>query len=155
MERVTNVPRPRRAPSERPEPSGRLVRDAAGRDVDAWLQRAVERLPLTEATLRRARTFARAGHPALQTVLRVDRDAGELWLEAPRGLPADRPLSAPELSALRAALESLHREGAVHGCVDRAHVHVGPDEDVILTFARSLGAHATADRSIALARLGA
>ncbi|MFT3766354.1 MAG: protein kinase [Minicystis sp.] len=53
-------------------------RDAALRLHDAWLDRDVLVLPGDAATLARARAFARAGHAALPTVLRVDWGSGEI-----------------------------------------------------------------------------
>jgi tRNA A-37 threonylcarbamoyl transferase component Bud32 len=148
-------PRSGRAPSDHPPPPSRIVRDAAGRDIDVWIGRAVERVPLDALTLQRAVAFARADHPALQTVLRVDRQTEEIWLEGRRGHSLDRALSPEELGTLRQALAALHQAGITHGSIDRAHVHVSADGAVTLAFSRSSSPTDTADRDhIALARLG-
>ena len=123
--------------------------------MDRWAARPVERIPLTEAALVRAGAFARAGHPSLQAVLRVDREDGTLWLEPPRGRKLDRRLSAPELAQLRQALVALHAEGSAHGGVDAEHVVLG-DAGPFLRFRPAPLPHASADTDFAeLARLGA
>jgi serine/threonine-protein kinase len=104
------------------------------RPVDSWTRRAVERVALSERTLARARAFARADHPALQTVLRVARDDNALWLETPRGQALERPLTKEERARLTAALSSLHAAGVAHGAVDPAHVVV-TETGVVLRFA--------------------
>jgi serine/threonine-protein kinase len=120
---------------------------------DGWLGRAIERVPLEERTLARARDFAAAGHRALQTVLRVDREDGALWLEALPARPLDRPLAARERKMLADALDALHAAGGVHGAVDAAHVVVVED-GVVLRFASSHDPTATVDRDrLALSRL--
>lgn len=93
---------------------------------DSWLERDVLVLPIDDATLARAGAFARADHPALATVLRVDREAGELWIDRPRGRAlADeaRPLSPGQQRRLGQAIEALHAAGGAHGCIDTEHLY--------------------------------
>ncbi len=137
-----------RAPSERPG-TARLTVEIDGRVVDQWLGRAVVLLPLNDALLARAQAFARAGHPALQSVLRVDRDDGTLWLEAPRGAllaSAARGLRDDEARALHRAVDALHDAGFVHGHIDASHVFVGDGVSVMLTFDESPSAHGATSR---------
>jgi serine/threonine-protein kinase len=145
-ERPRSEPRTR---TSRPPPSSsaRLApgatephdgRDAAALHHDAWLDRDVLVLAGDEATLARARAFARAGHPALPTVLRVDREAGTVWVGAPLGRAfADeaRGLSPGALSRLREALGALHTAGGAHGHVDPEHLY-WHDGEVTLAFPR-------------------
>jgi serine/threonine-protein kinase len=142
----------RRSSSARPA-AGRVELLAGGAVGDAWTGRAIERVPLGERALARARAFAAADHPALQLVLRVDRDDGAIWLEAPRGPALDRALTPGERARLGAALDALHAAGAVHGSVDRAHVVVG-DAGLQLRFDGEADATTTVDVDrLALARL--
>jgi tetratricopeptide (TPR) repeat protein len=101
---------------------------------DCWLERDVLVLPLRDAALARAAAFARAGHPALPTVLRADAGAGQIWVELPQGpslaVGGDSPNRA-ELERLREALESLHRAGGAHGVVDLDHIHRHAGEVVL------------------------
>jgi len=152
IERAT-MPKPVTRVSERP--SGlRLVPDVDGTEIDQWLGRRVVSLPLDAATLARAAAFARADHPALQTVLRVDRAGGLIWLAAPRGAPLARAIAPAEANVLREALERLHETGEAHGHIDRAHVYVEEHGHVTLTFAPRPGPTATFDLDrLALARL--
>lgn len=154
---VREDPRAPRARSERASSAwpraARLETDATGATFDAWTGRRLERLALTDTTLARARVFARAGHPALQSVLRVDRDDGTLWLEAASGRPLPGKLGPAQRAILTAALESLHGAGGVHGHVDAEHVLVEGD-GVVLRFDPGGDATATADRDwLALSRL--
>ena len=149
-------PRPQKQGSERPgqarlDPSGL----ALNRALDRWTHRVIERVPLADTSLARARAFAKAGHAALQTVLRVDRQLGEIWLESPRGKLLDRSLSAPELDLLRRAVDALHGEGVGHGHIDRMHVML-TDGSPLLLFDASHDSGATADTDWAdVARLAA
>jgi serine/threonine-protein kinase len=114
-------------------------RDANLRQHDTWLDRDVLVLPGDADTLARARAFARAGHPALPTVLRVDRDAGAVWVQAPLGRAlADEPrgLSPGQVARLRDAVLALHAAGGAHGLIDAAHLYV-LDGEVMLAFPRS------------------
>jgi tRNA A-37 threonylcarbamoyl transferase component Bud32 len=153
-------PAPFAGPASRAEPAsarpgpGRVDMRADGSLVDTWLQRAIVRVALDDRTLARASLFARAEHPVLQSVLRIDRDEAQIWLEAPRGSTVDRPLDDAELREARDALAALHEAGAAHGRVDAAHVLVGK-EGVMVLFAAEVDAMATADLDrIALVRLG-
>jgi serine/threonine-protein kinase len=133
--------------------AGRLEVRPDGAVVDVWTGRAIERFPLSEPSLVRARAVACADHPALQTVLRVDREEGTIWLEALRGAPLDHPLTAPERAQLRSALDALHAAGGVHGHVDAAHVVVG-ESGPVLRFEPETEATSTIDRDrLALSRL--
>lgn len=148
-----HVPRPpKRQVSERP--SGmRLLPDVDGSEIDQWLGRKVVSVPLDAATLARASAFARADHPALQPVLRVDRASGVIWLGVPRGAPLGDRLAPEQARALREAVERLHELGAVHGSIDAAHVFVDATGDVMLGFGAP-AADATLDLDrLALARL--
>ena len=121
--------------------------------LDTWTGRRIEQVALTPQALARASAFARADHPALQGVLRVDRDANAIWLEAPSGAPVDRALSPGEQAILRTALDALHAAGCVHGHVDAAHVVLG-DQGVVLRFHPDQEPTATVDRDrLALSRL--
>jgi serine/threonine-protein kinase len=132
---------------------GRLEVGLDGAVLDTWTGRAVERVPLSERSLDRARAFARADHAGLQLVLRIDRDDRAIWLDAPRGARLDRPLTRAERSTLDAALAALHAAGAVHGAVDADHVVVG-ESGAVLRFDGEPDATATVDRDrLALARL--
>jgi serine/threonine-protein kinase len=132
---------------------GRLEARADGAVVDAWTGRLVERVPLSDRSLERARAFGRADHPGLQTVLRVDREDDSIWLEALRGAPLDRALTRSERSTLGGALEALHAAGGVHGRVDADHVVVG-ESGAVLRFEAEQDPTATVDRDrLALSRL--
>jgi len=124
-----------------------------GQGLDKWLNRPIVYVSLTKETLARASSFARAAHPSLQAILRVDREKGQIWLEAPRGERTLRPLDRAELESARAALDALHSNGAVHGRVDSDHVLVGEDGVMVLfSPADDSGATMENDR-LALARL--
>ena len=147
-------PRSERRSSVSPA-GGRLEARLDGAVVDGWTGRAVERVPLSDVALDRARAFARVDHPALQTVLRVDCDDGAIWLEALPGRRLDRALTRAERSSLDAALEALHAEGVVHGRVDPDHVVVG-ESGAVLRFEGEHDATATVDRDrLGLSRLSA
>lgn len=132
----------------------RLARQPDGTAMDVWLDRRMVTLDLDAATLARASAFARADHPALQAVLRVDRAGRSIWLAAPRGAPLTTRLDAAQAAKLREALLRLHEIGETHGRVDPEHVIVDETGAVVLAFSPTPDATATADLDrIALARL--
>lgn len=137
--------------------AGRLAPSAERPDlfVDQWLGRAVRCVRLDDATLARAAAFARADHPALQLVLRVDRETETLWLAPLEGAPLSAPLSDAQRAELLDALTQLHAAGAIHGHVDREHVIVDKNGHARLSFgAPADDGQTTADLDhLALARL--
>jgi serine/threonine-protein kinase len=140
-----------RAPSDHPRAT-RLVVAPGGATLDEWIGRPIERVPLTETTLARAAAFARAGHPSLQTVLRVDRAAGEIWLDVPGGAPT-RSLTRAQLDMAGEALKALHAEGIAHGAIDAEHLLVDAYGGVVLRFTTDAAPLSTMDLDrIALAR---
>ncbi len=146
----------RRVVSERPsqqsvEEARYVLRD--GRLFDTWLERFIERLPLSDELLARASAYAKAAHPALQAVLSVDRKNGALVLSVPWGRRLDRQLAPPEIAWLRAALGSLHESGFVHGAVDAAHVFVDDVRGPQLQFEPASASGSVDQDRIALARL--
>jgi serine/threonine-protein kinase len=150
---------PLRKASEHPHAvssgEARLAPRGDGVLVDLWLERPVERVPLADVALARARVLARLDHPALQPVLRVDRDDASIWLADPDARPLGRPLGPHEVSLLKDALTALHAEGVVHGFVDAEHVRERSDGTVFLRFTASQGPTATVDTDrLGLARLG-
>ena len=152
VDTVARRQRAERKPSVRPR-AGRLQIGLDGTLLDTWTGRLIERITASERALVRAQAFARADHLALQCVLRVDHEDGTIWLDAARGRPLDRSLTAAERARLEGALESLHAMGAAHGRVDAAHVMVD-DSGVVLRFEVEQEATATVDRDrLALARL--
>ncbi|MGK3984651.1 protein kinase [Sorangium sp. So ce136] len=113
-------------------------RDTEGRWRDAWLDRDVLVLQLDDATLARARAFARAGHAALPSVLRVDLAAGEVWIAPPQGRAlADegRALTRGQRARLGEAIAALHAAGGAHGCIDGQHLYLH-DGEVVLAYPR-------------------
>lgn len=152
IERVA-VPRVERPKSEHPA-ALRLARQPDGTAMDVWIERRVVTLDLDPRSLARASAFARADHPALQAVLRVDRTDRSIWLAAPRGTALAGKLDAVQAATLREALSRLHDLGEVHGQVDAEHVIVDETGAVVLAFSPTPDATATADLDrIALARL--
>ena len=104
-----------------------------GVTLDAWTGRAIERVPLSDAVLARARAFAAADHPALQTILRVDRDGSTLWLAACGPAPT-RPWTDGERAAIEGARRAIEAAGIRRDAVDAAQVAIGGD-GVVLRFA--------------------
>jgi serine/threonine-protein kinase len=125
----------------------RLELQPGGQEADVWMQRPIERVPMSEPALLlpRARAFALADHPGLQTVLRVDREASGIWLSVPDGHALDRPLTADERRVLEGALAALHMAGGTHGSIDAAHVLVDCQAVAMLRFGGVPGATATID----------
>ncbi len=147
-------PRPEGGPKSVHPAAGRLTPIGPSTYRDEWLDRTVVCVPLSPATLARASEFARAEHPALQTVLRVDREGGAVWLARIAGERLAGRLGEADAAAVRDALARLHELGVVHGSVDRDHVFVDEVQGVTLAFAESKGPLATPDLDrIGLARL--
>lgn len=153
MEPAALRAKPSVAPSERPS-AARLEDVDDETRIDRWTGRTIQRVPLDDTSLARARAFSRAQTRAFQPILRVAREDGAIWLEAPRGKPLDRPLAADEREVLLSALTALHAQGCVHGKVDRSHVYVA-DGEVLVAFEAEPDPTASPDTDFAqLARLG-
>jgi serine/threonine-protein kinase len=119
---------PAPGPDARLGPPRRLGdgRDMASLRHDAWLDREVLAIALDDASLDRARAFARAGHPALPAVLRVDANAGLLWIAPPLGTAladAPRTLTHEAIERLQRAVEALAGAGGAHGHIDAQHLY--------------------------------
>jgi serine/threonine-protein kinase len=131
--RIVPRARPKRV-SERPPAAtseGRLGPSAHGdrggfrRLHDRWLERDVLVAVLDDEALALARVFAAADHPAIDPVLRLDSGERELWIAAPLGEPLSHGggLSPDDVLRVSAALEALHHNGGVHGCIDGDHLY--------------------------------
>lgn len=103
-------------------------RDDAWRRHDGWIHRDVLVVPFDgEHELGRARAFARANHPTLPLVLRVDAAAHELWIAPPLGRALADGAEAPTAQAvarLGAGLAALHALGGAHGAIDAEHLYL-------------------------------
>ncbi len=140
LELVAALPWPGPAPhgpfSRAQQPQGALAEgprvqgSVDGAVVDTWTGRRIERVPLTEPALEHARLLARADHPALQAVLRVDRESGALWLAA-CDPPLERPLTPAEQARVDGALGALLAAGAPTSLLDRARVALQDGEVVV------------------------
>ncbi len=130
-------------PSDDPsEPS-----EAGLKQHDSWLGRDITLVPCDESHLRQAAAFARAGHPALPTVLRVDQEANHIWLEPACGTALAASITAlneSEYQRLSEALAALHRVGGAHGCIDAQHVYRYCDT-VYLAYPKQTSATANAE----------
>ena len=130
----------------RPHPQGAFVTI-----FDNVIERNVHLVTLDDVSLPRVCSFARAHHKSLALVLRASRTESEAWFESPRGLSladAGGALSPEASMLLRSALETLHREGGVHGSVDREHVYVSGTE-VTLAYPREPRLDATREDDLA------
>jgi serine/threonine-protein kinase len=153
IERVAIPRKERKKETDRPSVR-RLLPEGGGTEIDQWLGRRVTSVPLEPAVLARASAFARADHPALQMILRVDRDAHAIWFAALRGAPLSGRPTPEQAVALREVVDRLHELGEVHGAIDPAHVFVDESGDVMLAFAPPPGPTATFDLDrLALAKL--
>jgi len=121
--------------SGRPE-ADRLERRPDGALFDAWTGRAIERVPITDEVLERARLFVRAGHEALQPVLRVDREGGWVWL-ASCVAAVHRDLTPTERATLKDALDALQAAGGSTGSLDATPVALGPAGEIVVRFGPS------------------
>jgi serine/threonine-protein kinase len=113
-------------------------RDAAWRRHDLWTGRDVLVIAGTPENLARARAFARAGHAALPTVLRVEGPGGDIWVAPPLGRAlADEPraLSPGHVGRLDEALRALRDAGGAHGAIDAEHLYFH-DGEFTLAFPR-------------------
>lgn len=121
-----------RRPKEREEEHGERVRvDEQGSAVDTWIGRPIERLRLDEPTRARAAIFARAGHPNLQTIYRVDRARGEIWLE--KLARPESEIAPYSWAILRDALIAMDMTKAGDK-IEIAHVGVRPNGELALRF---------------------
>jgi serine/threonine-protein kinase len=139
----------RMASSRAPAPQGaRLTaaidlgdgRDAAARQHDTWLDRDVLVLQRDDATMQRAAAFARAGHPTLPAVLRLDPADDTIWIAAPRGralADASRGVSPGQIARLREAISALHAAQGAHGRLDPAHLY-WHDGEIVIAYPREL-----------------
>lgn len=127
----------RRTKSQRPAASAEARLQASDapppaadvqRKRDTWLERDVWILSASDDEIVRARGFARAGHPTLPWVLRMDAEERALWVGVPLGDPAGatwlQALNEAQRRDLAAALRALHAAGGAHGAVDGAHVYL-------------------------------
>ncbi len=154
IERIAAPRAPQKTTSDRPS-AIRLLPGDGGAEIDQWLSRPVISVPLDAASLARASLFARADHPALQVVLRVDRKGQSIWLARTRGKPLVGRPTPRQAATLRDALDRLHELGEPHGAIDPAHVFVDDGGNVTLAFSLRPPPTATFDTDrIALAKLG-
>lgn len=105
---------------------------------DEWLERDILVVHLDDSALAQARSFARANHPALPTVLRVLPDEEQIWIDRPLGRclrDLGRGPSQVEVERLRAAVAALHQAGGAHGSLDDEHLYDGRGE-LCLAFPR-------------------
>ena len=133
-------------------------RDAAALQHDTWLDRDVLVFPRDDATMLRAAAFARASHPTLPAVLRLDAEANTLWIAAPRGrslADASRGISPGQIARLREAITALHAAEGAHGRLDPAHLY-WHDGEIVVAYPRELVPleEAIALDQTALVRLG-
>jgi eukaryotic-like serine/threonine-protein kinase len=153
----TDAPaRPRRPPESGPgsvRPQARRLQPLDGGAAwDTLLARRVRVFQADPPRLALARAFARASAGEagrrLSAVFRVDAQARTVWVEDPPGhalAVLARPLRDDERSDLALALSALHREGAVHGHVDRDHVRIDATRGAVLLFPDEGAPEATAD----------
>jgi serine/threonine-protein kinase len=148
----------RKTEDERLGPPAQLGdgRDMASLRHDEWLDREVLVLPLDDDTLLRARGFARAGHPGLPTVLRVDRAAQQIWVAPPLGKAlADAPrwITRGAFERFVQAIEALRAAGGAHGYIDPQHVYWFDGELQVAWPRKPVSAEAAANDEAALEKL--
>ncbi len=115
-------------------------RDTAARRHDTWLDRDVLVLAADDATRTRASAFARAAHPTLPAVLRVDAEADTIWIAPPRGralADTSRGVSPGQVARLREAITALHAAQGAHGRLDPSHLY-WHDGEIVIAYPREL-----------------
>jgi eukaryotic-like serine/threonine-protein kinase len=133
-------------------------RDMASLRHDEWLDREVLVLPLDDESLRRARAFARVGHPMLPTILRVDRGAQQIWVSPPLGVAlvdGMRKVRRDAFDRFVRAIHALHAAGEGHGYIDPQHVYWYAGELQLAWPRKPISADAAANDQRALDKLGA
>jgi serine/threonine protein kinase len=103
------------------ETATRLKIESDGSAIDTWTQRAIERIFIDDKAHAAASLFARAGHTSLQTILRVDRSAGEIWLEAL--VPLRSEIEPNSRANLTRALEAIRALGGAVVPLDTSPLH--------------------------------
>lgn len=133
-------------------------RDMASLRHDDWLDREVLVVPLDDDSLRRARAFARVGHPMLPTILHVDRTAQQIWVAPPLGVAlADAPhkVRRDVFDRFVEAIQAVGAVGEGHGYVDPQHVYWYAGELQLAWPRKPLLPDATANDLRALEKLAA
>ncbi|MFN9809141.1 MAG: protein kinase domain-containing protein [Deltaproteobacteria bacterium] len=100
---------------------------------DSVLGRRVLVLSADERVLERHARLAKAVSPFLQAVLAVDREAGEVVLEAPSGEPPRAlPIDPLRLADMAEALDVLEAHGLSHGAIGADELVLGDARTVLL-----------------------
>jgi eukaryotic-like serine/threonine-protein kinase len=85
----------------------------------SFAARPLMELPLAPRELEHARTFARATHPALQTIVSLDPKLGTLKLAPLLGAPPAFPLGERDRSAVEEAMQELRDLGYDYGSLSQ------------------------------------
>jgi hypothetical protein len=100
---------------------------------DTLLGRRVLLVHADEASLTHHGELAKAVSPFLQAVLAIDRDAGEVVLEAPSGEPPRSvPLDLARMVDVGEALDVLEQHGLHHGAITLETLVLGEARTVLL-----------------------
>jgi serine/threonine-protein kinase len=110
---------------------GRLEK-RGDRLVDAWTGRPVECVALSASVVARARIFAASGHDAWQTVLRMDREAGTLWLAG--CAPLARALRPSEAARVAEARRALLAAGTDPATLDPPALGIDGSGEIVVRF---------------------
>ena len=142
-----------REPSAVPRP-GRLQPAFEGTWLDTWTGRSIERIPLSDRALARARAFARrrssrpSGRPSPRSRRRTRSGSKSRAVSR-----SAAPSPARSGRSFKGRWTPCTAIGGVHGRVDAAHVRVD-DSGVVLRFEAEEESTATVDRDrLALSRL--
>ncbi len=100
---------------------------------DTLLGRRVLIVPADAASLAHHTALAKAVSPFLQGVLAIDREVGEIVLEAPTGdTPRAAPLELARMADVTEALDVLEQHGLHHGAITLESIVLGEARTVLL-----------------------